>query len=229
VKLKLILPVSCLLVILASSVHAQEQPEFKMPCPEVLKLGLDKFMDAYGEKTQDYSTYGQKQAFSFYVDCKRPANDQHAQQLTEARRKQAAVIRDALTAIGDASWSNAYLDAGGGTMYGLASVGAYAVREDSMGPIIAALVSETKQPASRRRANRSLIRARRLLPGLAAPDLEHWDVSSRPDHLKHYRENVLKIRNSFQLLASVIRLLPDRAAELTALRLEAELDASVGE
>lgn len=42
--------------------RSQDPPEFKMPCPEVLKLSLNKFVDAYGEKTQDYSTYGQKQA-----------------------------------------------------------------------------------------------------------------------------------------------------------------------
>lgn len=39
-----------------------QQPEFTMPCSQVLKLGLDKFTDVYGEKTQDYSTYGMKQA-----------------------------------------------------------------------------------------------------------------------------------------------------------------------
>ncbi len=62
---------------------AQDQPEFKMPCEQVLKLGLDKFVDVYGEKTQDYSKYGQKEAYSYYVGCKRPANDSRAQQLPE--------------------------------------------------------------------------------------------------------------------------------------------------
>ncbi len=38
------------------------------PARKFLKLGLDKFVNLYGEKTEDCSTYGQKRAFSYYVD-----------------------------------------------------------------------------------------------------------------------------------------------------------------
>jgi hypothetical protein len=91
----LVLPV--LMLMLCGPVsRTQNQPEFKMPCRDVLKLGLEEFMNAYGEKTQDYSTYGQKQAYSYYVECKRPANDNRAQRLSEWRRKQVDAVRDAL-------------------------------------------------------------------------------------------------------------------------------------
>jgi hypothetical protein len=223
----IILPL--LLVLCAQRVQAQDQPEFKMHCPDVLKLGLDKFMEAYGEQTDDYSTYGQKQAFSYYVDCKRPQNDSRAQQLSEPRRKQVEAIRNELNKLGNASWGNAYVVAGGGTMYGLASVGAYAVREDFIGTLIGALANpEKRQPLARRRANAAVAKARRSLPSLSAtPDLESWGDESRPEQLKHYRSNVKEMRDAFAELVNIIRLLPDAAAELVAKQTEAELSAGL--
>ncbi|HKO63534.1 MAG TPA: hypothetical protein VJV03_20385 [Pyrinomonadaceae bacterium] len=208
---------------------SQDQPEFKVPCAEVVKLGLDKFMDVYSEKTQDYSTYGQKQGFSYYVDCKRAANDQRAHNLSSVQREQVGAIRDILQEIGNASWGNAYIEAGGGTLYGLASVGAYAVREDVMASIIARMTMPNDGRA-RRRANLALRRARRALPPAAATvELEHWDEASRADQLNSYRSNVKVIRNGFTKLEGIIRLLPDRAADIAAHRLEGEVSADVQE
>jgi hypothetical protein len=207
----------------------QDQPEFKMPCAEVVKLGLDKFMDVYGEKTQDYSTYGQKQGFSYYVDCKRAANDERARNLSPVQREQVDAIRDLLQEIGNASWGNIYIEAGGGTMYGLASVGAYAVREDVMASIIARMATP-KDGRARRRANLALRRARRALPSISrAVELEHWDEASRADQLKAYRGNVNAIRNGFTKLEAIIRLLPDRAADIAAHRLEDEVSEDLEE
>ncbi|MGI8836044.1 MAG: hypothetical protein ACR2H4_05335 [Pyrinomonadaceae bacterium] len=53
-----------------------------------MKLGLNKFVNLYGEQTQDYSTYGQKQAFTYYVDCLRPENDKRKLASTDVSRKQ---------------------------------------------------------------------------------------------------------------------------------------------
>lgn len=211
------------------TVAAQDQPEFKMPCPEVVKLGLDKFMDVYGEKTNDYSTYGQKQGFGYYVDCKRAANDERASRLSAEQRDRVNNVRDALQEIGNASWANAYIEAGGGTMYGLASVGAFAVREDVMSAVISAMVMPANSRA-RRRANLALGRARRALPGaLEKVVLEHWDESSRAEQLKNYQDNVNTIRNGFSKLQTIIKLLPDRAADVVAHRLEDEISSDLHE
>lgn len=221
----------CLPFVFAAPVFAQDdQPEFKMPCPEVLKLGLDKFMEAYGEKTNDYSTLGQKLAFTYYVDdCKRPENDKNALRLSPERRQQIDDVRLRLSQIGNASWSIAYIEAGGGTMYSLASVGAYAVREDVMGTIIADALVERKLPAARRRANVFVARTRRNLPSSKPQALEHWDKDSRADQLKSYREDVALIRSAFSRLEVIIRALPDKAAALVARRMADELDASLEE
>ena len=220
---------SLALLLSVGSFASQDQPEFKMPCAEVVKLGLDKFMDAYSEKTQDYSTYGQKQGFSYYVDCKRAANDERARNLSPVQREQVNAIRDILQEIGNASWGNVYIEAGGGTMYGLASVGAYAVREDVMASIIARMTMPNDGRA-RRRANLALRRARRALPSVSSPvELEHWDEASRADQLKSYRSNVSAIRNGFTKLEGIVRLLPDRAADIAAHRLEDEISADVPE
>ncbi len=219
-----------LLFIGVADTRAQDPPEFKMPCPQVLQLGLNKFMNAYGEKTGDYSTYGQKQAFSYYVDCRRPENDKLASQLSEARRLQVDTVRDELQKIGDASWSNAYLVAGGGTLYGLASVGAYAEREDFITALIKDLKLERSQRAARRSANASLARVRRSLVGISSmPDLAEWDEESRPRHAELYRTNINSIEDAVTVLTKLIRILPDRAARQVARKMDGELSAGIEE
>jgi hypothetical protein len=216
------------------SARAAQDPEYKLPCPQVLKLGLSKFVNLYGEKTEDYSTYGQKQAFSYYVDCRRPDNDKRTRGLSDAARKQVAEVRDKLSEIGNASWSNAYIIAGGGTLYGLASVGAYAEREDFMSTLIAALIKSeashhNRSPATRRRANLALNRARRALPGPRAPALDSWPGESRAEMLTRYRSNAKEMRSAFDRLQTVVRLLPDRTAELLARQIETEVSAGLEE
>ncbi len=201
-----------------------------MPCAQVLKLGLTKFVDVYGEKTEDYSTLGMKQAFSYYVDCRRPDNDKRARQLPEERRKQVEDVRDQLNKIGSASWSNVYIEAGGGTMYGLASVGAYATREDFMTALIRVLLNSGKpKPAARRRANALVNKARRALPGPDTPELESWDSETRPEMLDRYRSNTKEMTDAFAQLRGIIRALPDRAAELVARQMEDEINAGLEE
>lgn len=217
------------------SARAQsDDPQFKMPCPQVLQLGLNKFVNLYGEQTNDYSTYGQKQAFSYYVDCLRPENDKRALVLSDVARKQVDEVRTRLGEVGDASWSNVYITAGGGTMYGLMSVGAFAAREDFMTRFVGALIKaessqQNRVPAARRRANQAIERARRALPGQAAPDLDSWGDDMRAEMLTRYRSNVKEIRTAFEPLRIVVRLLPDRPAELLARQIESEVTAGLEE
>ena len=221
-----------LLLMCAPCVWAQgeREQEFKMPCPEVLKLGLNKFMNVYGDKTGDASTYGMKEAFAYYVDCRRPANDALAKKLTEAKRKQADTIRDDLSKIGNNAWDLAYLSAGGGTMYGLLRVGAYADREDFMTKLIGALNDERKQATARRRANASISKAKRTLAHWAQmPKLEAYGEESLAEKRKRYRDNVKEMQAAVARLNTMIAALPDRAAELAAKRVAEELEAEVGE
>jgi hypothetical protein len=224
-----------LILVFVQSARAQnDDPQFKLPCSQVVQLGLNKFVNLYGEQTNDYSTYGQKQAFSYYVDCLRPENDKRARVLSDGGRKQVDEVRTRLGEIGDASWSNVYITAGGGTMYGLLSVGAYAAREDFMTRFVTALIkAESSQPnrvpAARRRANRALERARRALPGLGAPDLDSWGDDTRAEMLTRYRSNVKETRTAFERLRTVVRLLPDKPAELLAKQIESEVTAGLEE
>ena len=217
------------------SARAQsDDPQFKMPCPQVLQLGLNKFVNLYGEQTNDYSTYGQKQAFSYYVDCLRPENDKRALVLSDVARKQVDEVRTRLGEVGDASWSNVYITAGGGTMYGLMSVGAFAAREDFMTRFVGALIKaessqQNRVPAARRRANQAIERARRALPGSGAPDLDSWGDDMRAEMLTRYRSNVKEIRTAFERLRILVRLLPDRPAELLARQIESEVTAGLEE
>jgi hypothetical protein len=207
-----------------------EETEFKMPCAQVLKLGLNEFMNVYDEKTGDASTYGMKQGFAYYVDCRRPANDALAQRLSPERRRQSDAVRDELGKMGNAAWSLAYISAGGGTMYGLLSVGAYAAREDLMTQLVTALGNERAQPAARRRAAASLAKAGRLLARWAhMPKLEVYGDESLADKQKQYRDDVKEAQAAFNRLQALIRELPDSAAALAAKRAAEELDAEIGE
>jgi hypothetical protein len=114
-------------------------------------------------------------------------------------------------------------------MYSLASVGAYAVREDVIATLITAITSQNDRRA-RRRANAAIRRARRSLPDVSQmPVLEYWDETSRPEQIEAYRSNTGKIRKAFTELEAIIRLLPDGAADLVAHRMEDELDAGFEE
>ncbi len=149
-------------------------------------------------------------------------------------RKQVDEVRERLSEIGNASWSNAYIIAGGGTLCGLASVGAHAEREDFMAGLIAALPkSEVSQqnrfPAARRRANLAIARAQRVLPGPGAPALESWGDESRAEMLTRYHSNVQEMRGAFDRLRTIVSVLPDRAAELLARQIETEVSAGLEE
>lgn len=207
----------------------EEESKFKMPCPQVLKLGQNKFMEVYGEKTNDYSTYGMKEAFGYYADCKRADNDARARSLTEERRRQVDEVREALSKLGNAGWSMRYIMEGGGTMWGLASVGAYAEREDYMAVVIAAFaLPEKKNPIMRRRASASLRRAQGLLAQHArTPKLEFTSREDLAGQRKIYQESVKEAREASAQLQSLILALPDAAAERTAKRMADELNAAL--
>lgn len=218
-----------LLAALVPQARAQEEDatqKFKMPCAQVLKLGLDKFMDVYDEKTGDGSTYGMKQGFGYYAECKRADNDAHARALTVERRKQSDEVREAFMKLGNAAWTMTYVEAGGGTMYALASVGAYATREDYMATIIAALaMTERKQPLLRRRADASLRKAQAMMSRRSRmPTLEFFSKGDRAGQRKLYQDSVREARAAIAQLRALIAALPDAAAERTAKRVVDELD-----
>lgn len=195
----------------------------------MVKLGLEKFTDLYGEKTQDYSTYGMKEALGRYAECKRPANDARAASLSEADRKLVNSIRDELQKLGNATWDMAYISAGGGTMYGLASVSAYADREDFMATVISALSQARRsQPAARRRANAQLAKARRLLARWShVPKMEDYSWDSPQTMRSQYRTSFKEAREAVEKLTLLVRDLPDVAGERVAKRAADEMDAGL--
>jgi hypothetical protein len=213
--LRLILPV--LFLGLAPMAYAQEdeRPEFKMPCQQALKLGLNKFMDVYGKRMQDYSTFGQKQGFEYWANCKRPANDALAtKRLSTERRQQLESAREEFNKFGTSLWGLRYLEEGGGTMWGLISVGAYAERENFMESLIQALALPAGKSASaRRRVNTSLAR---IQGWLSNKERTPYTEGSEPEDVrqreKAYQENIRETRASLEKLRDLLTALPDRAA-----------------
>jgi hypothetical protein len=210
-----------------------ERPEFKMPCREALKLGLDKFMDVYGKRMEDYSTVGQKQGFEYWVNCKRPANDALAEKLLstghnlgayEAKRLQLDDVREELNKFGTALWGLRYLEEGGGTMWGLISVGAYAERENFMEILIRTLaMSERRKPLARRNVNASLLKIQRWL---ASDKRKPFTEGSEPEDVAHrkqsYQETLKETRDALAKLRDMLRDLPDIAAARLAAKMASE-------
>lgn len=219
----------CLLMLLALAPAAyaqnEEQSEFKMPCEEVLKLGLDKFMDVYGKKNEDYSAAGQKMGFEYWVNCKRPANDSlAAESLSEERRRQVDAAREEFNKFGTALWGLKYLEEGGGTMWGLISVGSYAEREKFMETFIRTLAApERRSPRARRRANASLASIGRWL---SAPGRKPFTEGSEPEQVeqnkKYYEETIKETQDALAKLRDLLSALPDAAAERLAMKMASE-------
>jgi hypothetical protein len=219
---------SALLLTFATSVYAQddERPEFKMPCAQVLKLGLEKFTDVYGKQTQDYSTVGQKMAFEYWVNCKRPANDAlAARRLSEDERQQVNAAREELNKFGSALWGLKYLEEGGGTMWGLISVGAYAERENFMEMFINTLaVPERRSPRARRSVNASLARIQRWLQNgeRRQPFTEGSEPEDITQRKQSYQETMKETQDALAKLRDILNVLPDAAAERLAAEMASE-------
>ena len=227
---KLILRITLPLLLLAFAPLAyaqdEERPEFKMPCQEVLKLGLNKFTDIYGEKTQDYSTVGQKQAFEYWVNCKRPANDAlAASRLSDEKRKQVHAAREELNKFGSALWGLRYLEEGGGTMWGLISVGAYAERENFMESLIKTLaMPERRSPRARRNVNASLAKIQRWLAD--GDSRKPFTEGSEPEDVaprnQGYQDTIKETQDALAKLRALLSTLPDAAASSLATQMASE-------
>jgi hypothetical protein len=233
--LRIILPL-LLLLAFAPLIHAQDddRPEFKMPCQEVLKLGFNKFIDVYGEKTQDYSTVGQKQAFEYWVNCKRPANDALAAKLLsaaykigvyETKRQQLDDAREEFNKFGSALWGLKYLEEGGGTMWGLISVGAYAERENFMETLIRALaLPERRSPRARRNVNASVAKIQRWLANgnHRKPFTEGSEPEDITQRKQSYQETMKETQDALAKLRDILSAMPDDAAERLATKMASE-------
>lgn len=224
--LRIALPI-ILLLTLTRGAYAQEdeKPGFSMPCEQVIKLGLEKFTKAYGDRTQDFSTAGQKQAFEYYVNCKRPADDALADKLlTEDQRKQINSVRDVLNKYGEALWTLRYAEEGGGTMWGLVAANAYADREDFMETLIRALAAPARHSLrARQRVNLSLARIQRWLSSRKRkPFTENLDPNDVVSNKKLYQDTMKEAQDALTKLRSILGELPNLAAERLAARMAEE-------
>src|SRR5947209_3951998 len=216
-----------LLLTLTQGAYAQddEKAGFSMPCDEVVKLGLEKFTKVYGDRTQDFSTAGQKQAFEYYVNCKRPADDAlSAKLLTEEKLKQINSARDVLNKYGEAVWTLRYAEEGGGTMWGLVAANAYADREDFMETLIKSLAAPARHSVrARRRVNLSLARIQRWL---SSPKRKPFTETSDPNDVvsnkKLYQDTMKEAQDALTQLRSILSTLPELAAERLAARMAEE-------
>jgi hypothetical protein len=235
---KLILQITLPLLLLACAplAYAQEdeRSEFKMPCARVLRLGLDKFTNVYGKRMQDYSTVGQKQAFEYWVNCKRPANDALATKLLsatyrigayEAKRLQLDDVREEFNKFGSSLWSLKYYEEGGGTMWGLISVSAYAERENFMETLIRALaLSERRSPRARRNVNASLAKIQHWLADgkRRKPFTEGSEPEDITQRQQSYKETMKETQDALAKLRDILNDLPDAAADLLATKMASE-------
>jgi hypothetical protein len=214
---KLLLSLS--LCLLPSLAHAQEiNSQWKMPCDQVVRMGFDKYFQAYQNATKDYSTAGQKDACYRYTRCRHEANRKLMATLPTVRRQRLNAAQYQLTQFEDALWAMTELRAGGGTMYGLFAANAQATREDWLALAIAATKRAQRSPSFRAQANRnwaksqSQLKSWRQIPATDSP-------SAIPDMPRLYRQNLQQANEAVTRLRLLSAQLPDEVAALLTQRL----------
>ncbi len=197
---------------------------FSMPVAQVVRLGQNKFIEIYSAKTHAESTQGQMAGYSYYAQSKQIDNDAHARFLSAARRQQIVSIRDDLGQLGDAAWSMTEIQAGGGTMWKLMSVGAYADREDEMAGIIAAMKQPRQNAYARRRASILLARTQHELAQLKNAHIKSYDGGSTVDAQRSFKMSWNEAQTATSQLRNLAAALPDNTAREVAQRAFVEMD-----
>jgi hypothetical protein len=133
-------------------------------------------------------------------------------------------VRDGLNRYGAALWTLRYAEEGGGTMWGLIGVGAYAGREDFMETFIKTLAaSGRKSPLARRRVAASLARIQRWLTSdKRKPFTENSDPNDVVSDKKLYQDTMKEAQGALTGLRSILNDLPDTAADRLAARMAEE-------
>lgn len=211
--LRFTLTVIGLLLSLVPLTQAQDKPPFHLPCDQVLRMGLDKYVAHYTAANHDDSTAGNIQACDSYARCRRSANDAQSRALSPMRRDQVAQTRRTLDALADACDVYTYLSAGGGTMWSQMAAGEHAVREDFLATLIAALRwPASRSFAARRQADAALRAARQSFNSLRVPRTEGAAMMD-PSYLSEYRTHTYPAAQAaFARLQTLIMSLPDASA-----------------
>ncbi|HEX8235639.1 MAG TPA: hypothetical protein VF600_06750 [Abditibacteriaceae bacterium] len=221
--------VTSLCLALCHTVRAEDAATFKMPCAQVLRLGFDKFMHEYSERTNDYSTAGQKQGYRIYTECKRADNDRRLKALPPTRRTQLASIRLNLARLEDACWGMQEIAAGGGTMWGQLAAAATATREDLIASLIAAVMrKQIQQPAARLKATGFLNSAQKRLAALKKAPEQDFGLLSLHEQKKVYTQFWNETHSALLQLQKLTPVLPDLAAQQLAQRVSSTI-SDVGE
>lgn len=192
---------------------------FKMPCSRVVKLGLDKFMDEYSKKTNDYSTQGQNRGYEIYANCKRNDNNNRAKVLSTAKQQQLASIRKNLNTFENSCWGLVQLQSGGGTMWNQIATSAMAVREDFYGSFITTLGKPQRSSTARRKANALLSSTRMRLRKWQNIELSEYGGLTPTEQKKLYRDSWNSAHASLVGLLNISKTLPDNAALQLAQRI----------
>ena len=189
--------------------EAQDTPRLKIPCAQVARMGLAKFQQRFSAVTHDDSTAGMIAACDQYCRCRRQVNDVHTRALPTQRRQQVRQIRGALDALAEAGNSHAYIESGGGTIWGPITADARAEREDFLATLIADL---GRPPVSshtvRRGTEARLGSAHKMLASLASPK---WPdpAAAESSSLKDYKRTYASARTALARLEILMRTLPD--------------------
>lgn len=194
--------------------RAQDPPRLKMPCAQVVRLGLDKFQERFSAVTHDDSTAGMIAACDQYYECWRRVNDANARALPARRQQQVRQIRQALDALAETGFDYTDIASGGGTLWRINAATETAAREDVLGALIADLRwLPSPSRAARRRAETNLAAARKSLTSLAHP---HSPDPERPASLSAYPRSYAASRAALARLTALVRALPDAPARRVA-------------
>lgn len=208
------LPFALFLGILCLCGLAAAAPAREITAAEALRLGPDRFAEAYVERSGNLSEAGYNEAYIRYSEHRRAANDAAARKLSSRQREWVIAARSGL-----AAWDNAFhqldtLRNGGGTMYVHAGVRAVGPREEQIARLIASL------RGSARRSPKARAEAKRLADQLdsynrkkaSLPKDAEWLTAAIPDLKTRYPTAHRSLRDATARLRRLSETLPDEAA-----------------
>ena len=194
------------------------------PCAQVLRMGSDRYLKHYQDRSGDLSDAGTRGALGRYAQCRREANEALARRTLPAKRRtQVKAVHDALADLSTACIEMSQYAGGGGTMYLLFYSGAYVAREDFMKMLIEALARPGKAaPAARTKVASHVARAQRILASVANTPTPDWqeDPKAIQEYRQRFRTSHKQATQAAARLKTLLAALPDEPARMAAAHME---------
>src|SRR5258708_24520999 len=193
--------------------ETREVNDSGLSCQQILKMGLDRFVEVYEKKHPSGATYVTRKAFGIYTDCKEKENDARIGSIPQQTRDLVTGLKQSLADLEVSALNMERALSGGGTIYADLAAGQAAGRADHCGKLIG-MLSKPAQPdaAARAKAAKAMRRAETIAPKLEA----HKNGFDTKFQWSQYNRGLEKWKTALAQMGRLLARMPDEAAGATA-------------